>query len=247
VRQVQTGPVIGFVCAVAALAGLAATVGLSASGWLTGLACGAATNLALARGMTRHRVSRLGPADRVTSVRAALTGGVAALAAQAFTRPIPVPALVALAAVALALDVVDGRVARRTRTVSRLGARFDMEVDALLILALSVYVARDVGAWVLAIGAARYLLGAAGWVLPWLRRPTPTRHWSKVVAAVQGVVLIVAAADRLPPALTAVALVAALILLTESFGHQVRQLWGSRPTPDAHVAELTCIGSGHRP
>ena len=33
---------------------------------------------------------------------------------------------------------VDGRVARCTGTVSRLGARFDMEVDAVLILVLAV-------------------------------------------------------------------------------------------------------------
>ena len=49
--------------------------------------------------------------------------------------------LVGLTAVALALDGVDGRVARRTETVTAVGARFDMEVDAFLILVLSVYVA----------------------------------------------------------------------------------------------------------
>ena len=43
-----------------------------------------------------------------------------------------------LSSVALALDGVDGQVARRTRTVSALGARFDMEVDAFLVLVLSV-------------------------------------------------------------------------------------------------------------
>ena len=64
--------------------------------------------------------------------------------------------LVSLATVALVLDAVDGWVARRTRTTGMFGARFDAEVDAFLILVLSVYVARSVGAWVLAIGVARY-------------------------------------------------------------------------------------------
>ena len=73
-----------------------------------------------------------------------------------------VAALVGLAVVALVLDGVDGWVARRTGTVSALGARFDMEVDAFLILVLSVYVAGSVGPWVLAIGAARYAFWAAG-------------------------------------------------------------------------------------
>ena len=46
-------------------------------------------------------------------------------------------------------------------TTSPLGARFDMEVDAFLILVLSVYVGRTIGAWVLAIGVARYAFVAA--------------------------------------------------------------------------------------
>ena len=56
--------------------------------------------------------------------------------------------------VALLLDWVDGQVARRTHTESAFGARFDMEVDAFLILVLSVYVASTTGWWVLIIGAA---------------------------------------------------------------------------------------------
>ena len=98
----------------------------------------------------------------------------------------PVALLVSLAAVALALDAVDGWVARRTRTTGLLGARFDAEADAFLILILSVYVARSAGAWVLAIGAARYVFLAAGWLLPWMRAQLPPRHWRKVVGATQG-------------------------------------------------------------
>ena len=52
----------------------------------------------------------------------------------------------------------------------------------------------------LAIGLARYALLAAGRLLPWLRRPLPPRYWCKVVAAVQGIVLTVAAAGVLPHA-----------------------------------------------
>src|SRR4029077_3061300 len=99
-------------------------------------------------------------------------------------------------------------------------------VDAFLILVLSVYVARDFGAWVLVIGLARYLLLAAEQVWPWLRRPVPPRYWRKVVAAVQGVVLTVAAADVLPHALMGLVLVGALLLLVESFGRDVAWLAG---------------------
>ena len=127
------------------------------------------TNAALARGLSRYRCDRLGPADWVTLARATLAVGVAALVADSFEQPAPVALLVTLAAVALVLDAVDGWVARRTGTASPLGAHFDGEVDAFLILVLSVYVARSAGAWVLAIGAARYAFLAAGWLLPWMR------------------------------------------------------------------------------
>jgi phosphatidylglycerophosphate synthase len=218
VRTVQSGPLIGPIALLALLVALARTVGLSGSGWLVGITVGVVTNAALVRALARTGVDRLGPADRVTLIRATLVGGVAALSAGPL--PAPVAALVALTVVALALDALDGWVARRTRTVSALGARFDMEVDALLILVLSVYVARSIGWWVLAIGLARYAFVAAGWLLPWLQRSAPPRYWGKVVAATQGVVL--AAAAALPSDLTAVALVGALALLGESFG---REIW----------------------
>ena len=162
-RAVQAGPATGLIAQVLLLAALAGTVGLGGAGWVVGVACGVITNAALARGLSRHRSDRLGPADWVTLARATLAVGVAALTADSFDQPAPVAMLVALAVVALALDAVDGWVARRNGTTSALGARFDGEVDAFLILVLSVYVARSAGAWVLAIGAARYAFLAAGW------------------------------------------------------------------------------------
>jgi hypothetical protein len=132
--------------------------------------------------------------------------------------------LVSLAAVALVLDAVDGWVARRT-AIGSLGANFDAEVDAFLILALSVYVARSAGAWVLAIGVARYAFLVAGWALPWLREPLEPRYRRKFVAAIQGIVLTVAAANVVPLVVTRVALVGALVLLAESFG---RDIWWLR-------------------
>jgi phosphatidylglycerophosphate synthase len=177
-----------------------------------------------------------GPADHVTMARATLACGSAALVTDAVLSPGgrtgPSSAddllLVALATTGLVLDAVDGRVARATGTVSPLGARFDMEVDAFLVLVLSVNAARTLGAWVLAIGLARYALLAAERVLPFLRRPVPVRYWGKVVAATQGVVLTVVAADLLPAGPATVVVVLALGLLVESFAHQVHWLWRTR-------------------
>src|SRR4051812_46655683 len=164
------------------------------------------------------------PADVVTTTRLLLTGVVALLVVRSLTGHPDTGLLVAVAAVALVLDAVDGQVARRTGTCTRFGARYDMEVDALLVLVLSVQVAATVAWWVLLIGLARYLLLVAGWCLPWLRRDTPPRRWAKVVAAVQGIVLTVVAAGVLPHGAALIALAVALALLAESFGHQVHQL-----------------------
>jgi len=221
VSAVRLGPSIGLLSQVMLLVALAGTVGLTVSGWLLGIACGVATFVALARGLDHFSAGALGPADRVTLVRATLVGGVAALTADAVVRPVAVPALVTLSVVALVLDAVDGWVARHTATVSQLGARFDGEVDAFLILVLSVYVSNSIGPWVLAIGAARYLFLVAGWLLPWMRAPLPPRYWRKSVAAIQGITLTAAAADVLPRRGTEAVLVVALGLLTESFGRDV--------------------------
>src|SRR6478736_2310301 len=89
--------------------------------------------------------------------------------------------------------------ARRNNTVSVLGARFDMEVDAFLILALSVLVCRTLAPWVLAIGLMRYAFVAAMFVVPRLRAPLPFSRARKVVAAMQGALLVAAAAPIWPP------------------------------------------------
>jgi phosphatidylglycerophosphate synthase len=228
VRTVHTGPLMGLMAQLVLLVALAWTVGLSGPGWVVGIACGVITSALLVRGLASHGADRLGPADWVTWTRATLAGGVAALTADSFGGPISVATLVGLAMVALALDGVDGWVARRTDTESALGARLDMEVDAFLMLVLSVYVARSLGGWVLAIGAARYAFGFAGWLLPWMRVTLPPRYWRKVVAATQGVALTFAAADVVPHPVTDAVLVASLALLAESFGRDVWWLWRRR-------------------
>jgi len=225
VVTVRRGLGVGSAALVVLLVALTTTVGLGVFGWGVGLACAVVVTVAVARG----GADALGPADLITLSRAVLTCALAALVADSFFHSAAVATLVALAIVALVSDAVDGWIARRTRTVSTFGARFDGEVDAFLILVLSVYVADTVHGWVLAIGVARYAFAAAGWVLPWMREQLPPRYWRKVVTATQGIVLTVAAADVAPLWLTTAALVVALALLTESFGRDVLWLWHRRP------------------
>jgi len=228
VVTLRSCPAVGLSAQLALLAALGLTTGLSGLGWAVGVICGVVTNAAVVVGLARRGVRALGPADLVTLTRATLACGVAALVADSFLGQPAVTTLVGLTVAALLLDAVDGWVARRTRTTSMFGARFDGEIDAFLILVLSVYVARSVGGWVLAIGAARYVFAVAGWALPWLRRPLPPRYWRKVVAATQGIVLTVAAADFLPRSATYAALAVALALLAESFGRDVVWSWRHR-------------------
>jgi phosphatidylglycerophosphate synthase len=221
-------PAAGLIAQLALLALLATTGALGAAGWIAGVACAVTIAAALAYGLARRPGERLGPASRVTLARATLAVGVAALAAGSFAHDTPVALLAGLATVALALDAVDGWIARRTATESTLGARFDGEADAFLILALSVYVAPAYGGWVLAIGAARYLFLAGEWLLPWMRAPLPRRRWRRVVAATQGAVLTVAAAGILPRGMMQALLAAALIALAASIGECSWWLWRRR-------------------
>jgi phosphatidylglycerophosphate synthase len=218
----------GLAAQVGLLAVLAVTSGLGLAGWVTGLAYALITVVLLQRGLSRSGITDFGPADWVTLTRMSLVGSVAALTADAFHRSVQVDVLVPIAVVALLLDWVDGQVARRTGTATEFGARFDMEVDSVLLLVLSIYVARSAGAWVLVFGGMRYAFGAAGWVLPWMRAQLPPRYWRKVVATTEGVVLVLAVADVLPGPLTLLALVAAMGLLVESFGRDVLWLWDNR-------------------
>jgi phosphatidylglycerophosphate synthase len=246
--MVRTGPLTALLGQALLLALLAETVGLSWVGWLVGSTTSVVTNALLVRGLVRTGAVELGPANRVTLARATLVGGVAALIATALVNPslivtalvataltgdvsvhpAAVVAIVVLSTAALLLDAVDGRVARRTGSVSRVGARFDMEVDAFLILVLSWYVATTVGGWVLAIGLARYAFVGAGLLWPWLRRPSPARPWCKVVAALQGIVLTVAVADVVSDVVRVTFLAVSLALLGESFGREAWWLWRSR-------------------
>jgi phosphatidylglycerophosphate synthase len=239
---------------------LAGTVGLGAAGWAVGLAYGLVVCGLLQRGLSGSGAGGsgaggsgagwFGPADWVTAVRAALVGGVAALTVDGLWVAPRVGVLVPMAAVALVLDGVDGTVARRTGTVSGFGARFDMEVDSFLLLVLSVGVARTAGGWVLVFGAMRYLFGGAGWLLPWLAGRLPPRFWRKVVAATQGVVMVVVAAGVLPAAVAVGVLVVALAMLVESFGRDVRWLWRRRgPRPVAGAGRrmpVLAVATGRR-
>jgi phosphatidylglycerophosphate synthase len=204
---------------------------------LTGLALFAGLLFAVERGLAAHHPHpRLGAANRITLVRAAIACLIAARAVE----PAPLGAperwlLAAIAAGALMLDGADGWAARRQGLASAFGARFDLEVDAFAILVLAVTVVKAQAApyWVLAIGGMRYLYLAAALAFPLLRRPLPPRRVAdrrrKTVAVVQSLGLIIALAPATVADWAAVACAAALGLLAYSFAADIVILLSTRP------------------
>ena len=77
----QRGPLTGLIGQLALLDGPRGDGGLTASGWLTGMLRGG-HNHGADRGLAKDGRERLGPANRITLVRATLVGGVAALIAR---------------------------------------------------------------------------------------------------------------------------------------------------------------------
>lgn len=177
-----------------------------------------------------HSQSGLGAANRVTLAR----GVLVALMAGTLADPALLAAhgkwLFALALVALALDGVDGWVARRTASASAVGARFDMELDAffILVLCLALLVLDRVGPWVLAIGIMRYAFVAASWRWHWLANDLPESFRRKAVCVWQVaalmLVLLPATPDNLASWLAAIALAG----LAGSFAVDVRWLYRHR-------------------
>jgi phosphatidylglycerophosphate synthase len=177
------------------------------------------------------RADGLGPANRVTLGRAVLAMPVLALALHPATLDDRVRWwIIGVSTVVLIFDGVDGRVARRTGTETPFGARFDMELDAALLMALSLLVWRDgrVGVWVLLIGLMRYGFVAASWIWPALGRELPESFRRKLVCVVQGVALLVALGPIVSDTMATAASAVGLIALTYSFAVDVR--WALRAT-----------------
>ena len=176
-----------------------------------------------------HRV--LGLCNAVTHLRATLAVFLAvALAAGPSSAPLAW-ALAGLAAGMLTLDGADGWLARRRGLVSRFGARFDVETDAIfaLVLSAAALAAGKIG-WpeAVVLGGARYAFLLAGLALPWLRAPLPERLRRKAICVLQLsvlVALLMPVAEGAPPRTAGVA---AALAVVASFASDIRALWRLR-------------------
>jgi phosphatidylglycerophosphate synthase len=228
-----SGPVSGALVSVAlTVAGLAALIGVLpfASPQAPALALGLFALVVLVvldRLPAHHPHARFGAANSITLLRAAGVAAFAALAAE--------PRLLAgdtawwavgAATAILALDGFDGALARRHRTASAFGARFDMEVDALFILVLAALALAlgKAGPWVLGLGLMRYAFLAAGCLLPDLRASLPPSLRRKAICVFQIATLTLLLVPPIAPPLSAGLAALAFAVLTASFATDVRWL-----------------------
>jgi|GEM_PF-1676026 len=139
---------------------------------------------------------------------------------------------VTVGAVALALDGVDGFVARRTGSTVA-GAIYDEAVDALFILLLGIGLVSLWGLWTVLPGTLYYLFHGVAFFRPTWRRSLPASKLRKTVAASQGVLLLSAGTPLAQThcwlGLGAVGL--ALMALSVSFGRDIRWLEASAHQP----------------
>jgi len=174
---------------------------------------------------------RFGLANRLTLLRA---GGAAIIAGLATTPGLvsgPTAwAIAGAAALLLALDGIDGWIARRQGLASPYGARLDMETDALTILTLAALALAlgKAGPWVLALGLMRYVFVTAGWALPWLAAPLPPSSRRKAVCALQIAILAALLAPPLAPPVSSGLAALALAALVASFAVDIAWLARAR-------------------
>lgn len=196
--------------------------------WPVGLAVGlfiAGMVMAANRMRISYPHAVLGSCNAVTQLRAAMTAVLVV--------PVLIPEamithrieILGLAALALALDGVDGWLARRSALCSDFGARFDMEVDSALAAILACLLLPTVSSAVevvalLVLGFARYGFVVAICAFRWLAAPLPTRWSRKAVCVAQIGALISTLA--LPVLALTLPFVAAAVLW--SFAKDIRWL-----------------------
>ncbi|WP_170150058.1 CDP-alcohol phosphatidyltransferase family protein [Kushneria sinocarnis] len=191
---------------------------------------------------------RFGWANRLTLLRGSLimvvTGSL--LFEELVTHhPLLVTALVMAA---LVMDGLDGWVARHLKLATAFGARFDMELDAFLILMLCVLlvVQEMAGPWVIMIGALRYLFLLAMHYLPLMARPLPLSHLRKTICVWQVMTLMTCLLPWVTPPVSQVLLGLALLLLLGSFSRDIRWLYRRRKAMTGKAVAALPAGRGAR-
>jgi phosphatidylglycerophosphate synthase len=126
----------------------------------------------------------------------------------------------------IAMDAVDGAVARRTGRMTAFGGRLDLEADAFLTLMMCVLLRQAglVGSWILIAGLWRYVYSALVAAFP-TRGEEPRSRLGRYVAAV--LMLSLSGSFLLGPRWAPLAAGLGTALVSYSFIHSL--VWSYRP------------------
>lgn len=204
--------------------------------WVTGdariVAFGGAVSILAFVAMESGRwteTGAFGAANTITLGRLALVTALGAL-------PGTGPAASLLVLGALALDGLDGRVARRLGQASPFGAKLDMETDALLVAvaAVKLAVSGRLGAWILVPGGLRYAYAIALRFAPKARNDAPRTRFGRYACGIL-VVALAASLWPLEPIQRPLA-VCATALTVHSFARSAFWSFGKRRKPVVRFA-----------
>jgi phosphatidylglycerophosphate synthase len=122
-----------------------------------------------------------------------------------------------LMALVVALDVVDGYLARRFNTLSTFGGAFDMEVDAFFVsvMGLYFYFSTDIGIWLLLPGLLRYAYRLTIWAVPYPLFRESKKSYAAFFAGLNFVLLVLAIV--LPVMWQTPVLIASILIVAFSF------------------------------
>jgi phosphatidylglycerophosphate synthase len=199
----------------AAMLGTAALTVVAPSGLWLALTAGASFAALAYRERLRHALLKPygGYANQLTALRLALV-----LTAAALMNDLPRLWLWVLLAGNVAVDVVDGFVARRANQASAFGAVFDREVDAVFVLTAYVYffAVEDLPAVVLLPGLLPYAYRLATRLRAGGSAPDHRERFASFLAGANFAVLLVAIGAPAELMLGIVSLSAALVVLSFS-------------------------------
>ncbi|NEX22027.1 CDP-alcohol phosphatidyltransferase family protein [Thiorhodococcus mannitoliphagus] len=219
-----------------AVGGDAINTHLALSGWATVRSlCLFAVALTWLHGhLVLHRPhQRIHAANQVTLVRLGLTTLIAGWVGEPMDANPWLPPLVA--GLILALDGLDGWLARRGGWASAFGARFDMETDALLVLTLAALLwSQDkAGGWILIAGLARYLFVLAARRWSWLDQPLPPSRRRQTLCVLIVLTLLLSLIPPIQPPLSLSLAALAVTFTLYTFGVDLRWLWRQQPETTA--------------
>lgn len=203
------------------------TIDIGHGGLLLGSAIYLTIGVMVLKGLGQHCPhTRFGLANAITLWRAAFSSFLFALSADSLAGNYPLSdpfihtLITVLAATFLALDGLDGWLARHYGMESRFGEQFDMHIDALFVLSLCLLLAVSgfVGPWVLLNGLIFYMFQAAKHIWPAFHGKLPPQWRRKAICVLQTMLLIAALAPVTPYWAAQLGCLAGLGLLIWSFG-----------------------------